>query len=325
VRRGSTSPEGGSIDAIVLDPVTGSAENVSASAYSVQQPPWDNAPSEAERYSTYAVGRRYTLYFGGVARTLVDERAAGLPNTITYGDGQLFDEETGQWRATNPDGAPSPRFFAKIAAVNDRFFVWGGFAEAEDTTPVSESELRDGAIYDPESDTWASVSDDGAPPQTEGTQYIHAPSAPMKALHAGNHVIVLGGATVGLYDVASDRWRTLEAALGVNGHLTAGGNYLDLETSGGPTLLDVDAGTVAALPFSAFPTTASEELQVAASNEPGFRWYLDAWTGSKLVRWAGTTQAAVGCDNLPPDFMGGCDPAPVTTVYQGGGVLMLEE
>jgi hypothetical protein len=37
------------------------------------------------------------------------------------------------------------------------------------------------------------------------------------------------------------------------------------------------------------------------------------------------TSESVGCDNLPPDFMGGCDPLLVITAYQGGGVLMLEE
>jgi hypothetical protein len=207
--------------------------------------------------------------------------------------------------------------------MGDRFFVWGGFAEAEDTTPVPESELHDGGIYDPASDSWTQVSGEGAPPQTEAMQLIYAPSAPMKAVFTKTLVLVLGGTTIGLYDAATDSWRTLDATLGVDGLVTAAGNYLDLESPGGPSLLDVANATVKALPFGSVPTTAPVETQAAAVAY-GFHWLIDAWTGSKLVRWSGTTNESVGCDNLPPDFMGGCDPLLVITAYPGG-MLMLEE
>jgi hypothetical protein len=55
------------------------------------------------------------------------------------------------WLATNPKGAPAPRFLPAAATVAETLWVWGGFEH--------ESEMHsDGAIYDPVVDAWTPMA-----------------------------------------------------------------------------------------------------------------------------------------------------------------------
>ena len=79
-------------------------------------------------------------------------------------------------------------------------------------------------------------------------------------------------------------------------------------------------GGIDELPFSSGP----EELAGATegySNVRSSQYIIDVWTGSKMVRWGYVFDTAEGCDNLPPDFMGGCDPLYRRYYVERGGML----
>jgi hypothetical protein len=152
-----------------------------------------------------------------------------MQDHYVFGDGYLFDQQSGEWRTTTSEGAPSPRFFTKVAAIGDRFFVWGGFAEAVDDYPVAGSALSDGAIYDPATDSWTPISSEGAPTQTELVDPVYSGGHLMIARAHGERVFVFGGAQTAIYDFASDTWSSADAALAGNGHFTEGGMYVEID------------------------------------------------------------------------------------------------
>ncbi|MFV2196563.1 hypothetical protein [Nocardiopsis sp. LOL_012] len=79
--------------------------------------------------------------------------------------------------------------------VEDRMLVWGGFTATHDETDAMMA--RDGALYDPESDTWEPIAD--------------APEARdlARAAIVGDHV-VFGGGDFLVYSLAEDAWHTVE-------------------------------------------------------------------------------------------------------------------
>lgn len=67
--------------------------------------------------------------------------------------GGLFDPKTGQWSAMSLNGAPSSRQEALGVWTGEEVIVWGGHAG----TPYYG--LGDGAIYNPEADTWRPMAE----------------------------------------------------------------------------------------------------------------------------------------------------------------------
>ncbi|HEX2730078.1 MAG TPA: hypothetical protein VHM70_00680 [Polyangiaceae bacterium] len=305
-----------------LNPVDGSIEALPGAIGGVSPLTidWPNPPSQATRYAPSASNGRYTLYFGGAIRTLTSERDAGMPDALVMGEGRLLDNDNGEFRATSSVGAPSARLLAKVIAMGERFLVWGGYAQAGDMLPVAESELSDGAIYDPATDTWTSVSDVDAPAQAEDATPIYTLSLQMKGYWTGTEVVVLGSTPVALYNPSTDAWRPVEGgdSLKGGGAITPKGNYVEAPFGSVPQLLDVANATVRSLSFESVPPALS-----AASDSVSYLWTLDTWANGRRVLWGAFNNSEEGCENPPPGV--GCDPLPVTTQYPGGGLLEIEE
>jgi len=111
-------------------------------------------------------------------------------------DGAVYDTATGRWRAMSP-GPLSPRSMASSLTVGHRVFIWSGFGGA------SNAYRGDGALYDPESDTWTMLAE--AP--------VRKPGAVAAAV--GSLVLLSGGTYAGgrdvrllIYDASSDDWAT---------------------------------------------------------------------------------------------------------------------
>ncbi|RLB57235.1 MAG: hypothetical protein DRI90_18155, partial [Deltaproteobacteria bacterium] len=115
--------------------------------------------------------------------------------------GGIYDPVLDSWKGMSTAGAPSPRFAHSAVWSGSRLIVWGGRGGANGPY------LGDGAIYDPATDTWLPVTDDGAP-KARG---YHT------GAWTGTHMLVWGGwpphdemsepATGGLYDPGTDSWQ----------------------------------------------------------------------------------------------------------------------
>ncbi|WP_028647331.1 kelch repeat-containing protein [Nocardiopsis sp. CNT312] len=117
----------------------------------------------------------------------------------SFADGAAYDPDTGTWRMLAESGL-EPRTRHTAVMAGDRMLVWGGFTATYDETDAMTA--RDGALYDPESDTWEPIAD--------------APEARdlARAAVVGDHVVFGGGrgADFLVYSLAEDAWHTVEVS-----------------------------------------------------------------------------------------------------------------
>ena len=111
-------------------------------------------------------------------------------------DGAAFDPTTGEWRviAQAPIDA---RSLPQVAWTGSEMLVVGGYQES----PLSEDPVRDGAAYDPSTDSWRRLPE--APVVLAGDA---------EAVWTGDELIVVGGITVptaAAYSPNTNEWRVL--------------------------------------------------------------------------------------------------------------------
>lgn len=118
------------------------------------------------------------------------------------------DTPSAAWRAMSTQGAPSARMNFVSVWTGTRWFIWSGIAGMEGGRFVLP---RDGALYDPKTDTWTAVSTQNAPSGRHST----------KATWTGSHVLLWGGRGSfpepdpqdgALYDPVADTWTPLTSA-----------------------------------------------------------------------------------------------------------------
>ena len=114
--------------------------------------------------------------------------------------GALFDPVSESWRTMSLTGGAEARDGYSSGWTGTEFLVWGGHPSGGSIV------LGTGEAYNPTSDTWRPISDDGAPSGRAGAA----------AVWDGAHFVVWGGGNGGaygyldtgaLYDPASDTWQ----------------------------------------------------------------------------------------------------------------------
>jgi hypothetical protein len=114
--------------------------------------------------------------------------------------GGRYDPRTDTWRATSVSGL-APRYEHTAVWTGSHMILWGG---------RGTQNLNDGAVYDPASDTWTSMTTVGAPkPRSDHT-----------AVFTGTKMVVFGGFDDngnllndgGQYDPATDSWEPISTA-----------------------------------------------------------------------------------------------------------------
>jgi N-acetylneuraminic acid mutarotase len=124
-----------------------------------------------------------------------------------FGDGAAYDPRTDSWRVLPP--APISERAALSVWTGRELIVWGSAMRVPGRAGVADSPFREGAAYDPETDSWRLISD--APvDMTDAT-----------AVWTGREMIALGAALDGnnqsqtetaigvAYDPTTDAWRRL--------------------------------------------------------------------------------------------------------------------
>lgn len=197
-------------------------------------------------------------------------RGAITANTIALDSGAALNPVTGTWRAISRAGAPSLRMHPSAVWTGRTWIIFGG--QSASGAAVSDR----GYAYEPLTDTWRRINDDGAPSPRWGAAIAWT----------GTEVVVLGGNLPGgngaeqavngaAYDPLTDRWRPLAAL--PRGARGAGSAYstgsLVVVLVGGGAVLDPLSDTWWRISAAGAPrTTAGSAI---------------AWTGTELLVWGG--------------------------------------
>jgi N-acetylneuraminic acid mutarotase len=194
------------------------------------------------------------------------------------GDGGRYDPQASTWQPVALERAPTGRSRHSAVWTGQEMIVWGGSRSSIDGSIY----LGDGASYDPVTDTWASVTADGAP----------SPRAGHIAVWTGEEMLIWGGDADGAlldgarYNPETDIWTPLPPADGNAG----GGTSMKGVVSG--TQFLVFGGIRGALPGSGFVLGArwdpisdawsAVSTAGAITDRPP---RLLVWTGDRILAW----------------------------------------
>jgi len=199
--------------------------------------------------------------------------------------GACYDPATDTWRSTNTAGVPAKRGDHTMVWTGSKVIIWGGY-------DFDNGEyLSSGGCYDPDSNSWTSVSTLNNPAKRIG----HT------AVWTGSQMIIWGGGYLtsgldwshrsgfGAYDPVADQWtsgvtagapaaRSDHSAVWTGSQMFIGGGWRGntfeeqrLNTGG---TLDFAAGTWTSLPVEGVPLARAGHCCV--------------WTGREMIVWGGS-------------------------------------
>ncbi len=239
------------------------------------------APSPRELAAAVWTGDEM-LVWGGAHYT------PGLINSTVLNDGASYDPVRNAWTPLPSAGAPVARNFHTAVWTGTEMIVWGGYSSAiSPTNPLNFKAVNTGAIYDPLTRTWKTMSTVNAP----------SPRGLHSAVWTGSRMIVWGGddghdsdiGGGGLYDPVTDTWTPISTAGQPSGRddhtavwtgsrMIVWGGYANTnETNTGGVF---DPSTNSWKPTSTTAAPSARELHTAV------------WTGSRMVVWGGWTGQA---------------------------------
>lgn len=272
-----------------FDPVTNSWEMISVT----------NGPA------TYIQGGAISLWTGN---KFILWGGYGVYNT-----GGLYDPVANSWTSISTSNAPLTNNGCTGVWTGSRMIVWGGQVHL-----TSSSRTNAGAIYNPETNSWTTMTTTDAPSDRFGAGGVWT----------GSNFIVWGGAntstvinTGGIYNLSTNTWSpitTTNAPSASYPHSYWTGSkmlnwgsvsYTNSTNTGG--LYDPNANS----------WTTMSTLNAPPSGGAG----ASVWTGSKLLTWAGTNAQNIGAIYDPDvnswtrSVTNGA-PSPVTNQSLGIGV-----
>jgi N-acetylneuraminic acid mutarotase len=227
-----------------------------------------DVPGRRAAHSAVWTGNELIVWGGGVDGQFLNTGARYIPATDT-------------WQVTSPYGAPSPRWFHAAVWTGSEMIVWGGRPDF-----FSSGNLNDGARYQPNTDTWALLSNEGAP--TGRSQCV--------AVWSGSEMIIWGGETEGgvpladgaAYNPVTDTWRPISATSGLAPRMesTAIWTGSEMIVFGGvdttrPGWLSYGDGAR----YDPFTDTWTP---LPADGAPSSRTaHTAVWTGERMIVWGG--------------------------------------
>ncbi|MBW3664984.1 MAG: hypothetical protein KY469_17960 [Actinobacteria bacterium] len=193
------------------------------------------------------------------------------------GRAALYDPREDEWRHAAP--APVPGRFSPTS-------VWTGtevVAFGGENPNLGDDELRDGAAYDPQTDTWRSIPD----VPLEGTTH-------MQAVWTGDLVIAVGGGEAASYDPTMDAWRPMPemptrslhdpSVVWTGSEVVVWGPVAD----SGATENEAAAYEPAKGTWRSLPSPPLESPPPCECNGG----QAAVWAGDRIVAWSGTLDAA---------------------------------
>ena len=240
----------------------------------------ENAPSPRDNGAAVWTGQEMIVWGG---------RAPTGP-AIPLATGARYNLATNAWTTVATLRAPIARYYHSAVWTGQEMIVWGG------TNGSATGELLDsGARYNPQTDTWTTMSRDGAP----RGRIDHV------AAWVGTHMVIWGGQTDNLgpadprrYDPATDTWSAVgstdlpPSAAGTRGIWTGrellliGGFRPPMEPASGVSRYN--------------PVTDSWQQPFPTENAPEVRYGdVVVWTGREAIVW-GPIPVAPGTPPVRP-------------------------
>jgi hypothetical protein len=198
-----------------------------------------------------------------------------------YNNGGVYDPSSDRWHPMSEQGAPSGRWGHAAVWTGTEMIVWGGRSSF---SPANHH--QDGAIYDPRTDSWRSMTTEGAP--TGRSQ--------MAAVWTGEQLIIWGGwidggqcpATGAAYNPRTNRWTDLPTENAPEGRLEPSSVWTGREMIVWGGLIEGQQRSTAtgarynpevqkwtALPMEGAPAPA--------------RGHCAVWTGREMIVWGGAS------------------------------------
>jgi hypothetical protein len=194
--------------------------------------------------------------------------------------GGRFDPINNTWSPTSTEGAPTARYLHTAVWTDTEMIVWGGRTLI---APGQFENLNSGAIYNPQTDTWTSISADGAP----STRYGHT------AVWTGTEMIIWGGIiytaqgtdTGARYNPATNTWTPISTtdAPSIRGRHSAVWTGTEMIVWGGEDDHDrTDTGGV-------YDPVSDSWRTIGLTDAPESRsGHAAVWTGSAMIVFGGT-------------------------------------
>lgn len=129
-------------------------------------------------------------------------------NNTNLNDGACYDPIEDSWRLASTINAPSPRFDHSAVWTGHEMLIWGGYTDshARYSGAATDAAVNTGGKFNPETNTWKTISSDGAPSPRFGNV----------ALWTGSHMIIWGGFNSrealgdgAIYDPLTDAWKPI--------------------------------------------------------------------------------------------------------------------
>jgi len=157
--------------------------------------------------------------------------------------------------------------------------IWGGWDD-------SANSLDDGARYNPATDTWQSISPQGAP----STRAEHS------AIWTGSEMLIWGGRSRGQiyplaggrYNPASDTWEPMSTVNAPTGRYGHGAVWTGTEMIvwGGTTYVGTNTSYLSS--GGRYDPTADSWVPTSSQNAPSGRAEQSVvWTGNEMIVWGG--------------------------------------
>lgn len=197
---------------------------------------------------------------------------------ITWGcySNKKYNPDSDSWKSISTIGAPTDIFSCSVTWTGSEMIVWGGY-----NTDYSTFLLQNGAGYNPETDSWKSISTVGAPTGRRSH----------KAIWTGTEMIVYGGQiyveatnswpptnTGGRYNPTTDTWEPISAPLNLN----LPGNEPDIVWTGSEMVVMYGGETEIYNPI------ADTWKKVSSVNAPDPHSKNGiVWTGKEVIVWGG--------------------------------------
>ena len=192
----SGSPVPGPVIGALYDPATDTWRNMSTV----------NAPTTTNG-TDVVLGEKVVCwggapYIAGQAYTQSPTQPSELTNS-----GAVYSATDDTWTAMSTTNAPSPRSGMVALAMRGKMFIWGG-TDGTTNSLGEQNYFHDGGIFDPETNTWTSISKEGSPPTYNGWSGLWAEEQGLAYVWAfiwapGDRepAVVLS-----TYDPSADRW-----------------------------------------------------------------------------------------------------------------------
>ena len=191
-----------------------------------------------------------------------------------YNDGSKYNPLLDTWTTITTDGAPVSRSGHSAIWTGNEMIIWGGYGQPG--LGIPDTDLYDGAKYNPISDTWTTITTDGAPVSRSG----HS------AVWTGQEMIICGVYPGGYldsgkrYNPISDTWIAITST---NAPALISGSTV---WTGSEMIVWGNADGSKGAKYNPVSDTWTS---VTTNGAPQYRTNHSAvWTGNEMIIWGGS-------------------------------------